>query len=164
MIWATVSSWSCFCWLYRASPPLAIKNNQSDFGVDHLVMSMCRVFSCVVGRGCLLWPVHSLGRRFIALTIFTFVGKVMSLLYNMQSRLAIAFLPMYKHLLISWLQSPSAVILEYKKIKFLCFHCFPSICHEVIEPDVMIFVFLMLSFKPAFSFSSFTFIKRLFTL
>ena len=60
MIWGTVSSWSCFCWLYRASPSLA------DFGVDHLVMSMCRVFSCVVGRECLLWPVHSLGKTLLA--------------------------------------------------------------------------------------------------
>ena len=61
MIWATVSSRSCFCWLYRASPSLATKKyNQSDFGVDHLVMSMRRVFSCVFGRGYLLWPVHFL--------------------------------------------------------------------------------------------------------
>ena len=64
MIWATVSSRSCFCWLYRASPSLAAKNiiSQSDFGVDHLEMSMCRVFSCVVGKGYLLWPVCSLGK------------------------------------------------------------------------------------------------------
>ena len=68
MIWATVSSQSCFCWLYRASPSLAAKN-QSDFGVDHLVMSMCRVFSCVVGRGCLLWPVHSLGTTLLAFAL-----------------------------------------------------------------------------------------------
>ena len=63
----------------------------------------------------------------IALTIQTFVGKVMSLLLNMLSRLVIAFLPRSKHFLISWLQSPSAVILEPKKIKEVshCFHCFP---------------------------------------
>ena len=54
MIWATISSRSCFCWLYGASPSLAAKNNQSDFGIDHLVMSMCRVVSYVVGRGYLL--------------------------------------------------------------------------------------------------------------
>ena len=60
----------------------------------------------------------------IALTRWTFVGKVMSLLFNM-SRLVIAFLPRSKHLLISWLQSPSAVILEPKKIVCHCFHCFP---------------------------------------
>ena len=61
----------------------------------------------------------------IALTRRTFVGKVMSLLFNMLSRLVITFLPRSKHLLISWLQSPSAVILEPKKIKSVSFHCFP---------------------------------------
>ena len=62
MIWSIVSSQSCFCWLYRASPYLAVKNNQSDFSIDHLVISMCRFISGVVGRGCLLWPVLSLGK------------------------------------------------------------------------------------------------------
>ena len=62
----------------------------------------------------------------IALTRWTFVGKVMSLLFNMLSRLVIAFLPRNKHLLISWLQSPSAVILEPLKIVSYCFHCFPT--------------------------------------
>ena len=61
----------------------------------------------------------------IALTRWTFAGKVMSLLFNMLSRLVIIFLPRRKHLLISWLQSPSAVILEPKKIVSHCFHCFP---------------------------------------
>ena len=61
----------------------------------------------------------------IALTRQTFVGKVMSLVFNMLFRLVIAFLPRSKHLLISWLQSPFAVILEPKKIKYHCFHCFP---------------------------------------
>ena len=75
----------------------------------------------------------------IALTRWTFVGKVMSLLFNMLSRLAITFLPRSKRLLISWLQSPSAVILEPKKIKSDT--VFPSICHEVMRPDAMIFVF-----------------------
>ena len=67
-----------------------------------------------------------------ALTRWTFVGKVMSLLFNMLSRLVIVFLPRSKCLLISWLQSPSAVILEPKKTVSRCFHCFPSICHEVM--------------------------------
>ena len=79
----------------------------------------------------------------IALTRWTFVGKVTSLLFNMLSRLVMAFLPKSKCLLISWLQSPSAVILEPKKIKSChCFHLFPSIatvspfiCHEMMEPD-----------------------------
>ena len=91
----------------------------------------------------------------IALTRQTFVSKVMSLLFNTQSRFVIALLPRSKYLLISWLQSPSAVILESKKIKSVssCFHCFPSICHEVIGQDAMILVFWMLCFKPAFSLS-----------
>ena len=100
----------------------------------------------------------------ISLTRWTFVGKVMSLLFNMLSRLVIAFLPRNKHLLISWLQSPSAVILEPRKIKSVIFSIVsPSICHEVMGPAAMILVFLMLNFKPAFSLSSFTFIKRLFS-
>ena len=100
----------------------------------------------------------------IALTRWTFVGKVMSLLFNMLSRLVIAFLPTSKCLLISWLQSPSAVILEPKKIKSVTFSIVsPSICHEVMGPDAMIFVFWMLSFKPTFSLCSLTFIKRLFS-
>jgi len=86
----------------------------------------------------------------IALTRWTFVGKVISLLF--------------KRLLISWLQSPSAVILEPQKIKSdTVFSVSPSISHEVMGPDVMILVFWMLSFKPTFSLSSFTFIKRLFS-
>ena len=77
----------------------------------------------------------------IALTRWTFVGKVMSLLLNMLSRLVIAFLPRCKRLLISWLQSPSAVILEPKKIKSLTVSIVsPSICHEVMGLNVVIFI------------------------
>ena len=87
----------------------------------------------------------------IALTRWTFVGKVMSLVFNMLSSLVITFLPRSKHLLISWLQSPSAVILEPQKIKpDTVFTVSPSICHEVMGPEVMILVFWMLSFKPTF--------------
>ena len=87
----------------------------------------------------------------------------MSLLFNMLSRLVIVFLPKSKCLLISWLQSPSTVILEPPKIKSETVSIVsPSISHEVLGPDAMIFVFWMLSFKPTFSLSSFTFIKRLF--
>ena len=75
----------------------------------------------------------------IALTRRTFVGKVMSLLFNMLSRLVIVFLPRNKRFLISWLQSPSAVILEPLKIKSATVS--PSICHEVMGPDAMILVF-----------------------
>ena len=98
----------------------------------------------------------------IALTRWIFVGKVMSLLFNMLSRLVITFLPRSKRLLISWLQSPYAVILEPKKIKSDPVPIVsPSICHEVIGPDAMILVFWMLSFKSTFSLSSF--IKMLFS-
>ena len=100
----------------------------------------------------------------IALTRWTFVGKVMSLLFNMLSRSAITFLPRSKHLLISWLQSPSAVISEPKRVKSVTVSTVsPSICHEVTGPDARILVFWTLSFKPTFSLSSFTFIKRLFS-
>ena len=83
----------------------------------------------------------------IALTRWTFVGKVMSLLFNMLSKLVIAFLPRSKRLLISWRQSPSAVILEPKKIKSATVSIVsPSICHEVMGPDAVIFVFLNVGF------------------
>ena len=81
-------------------------------------------------------------RKTIALTIWTFAGKVMFLLFNTLSRLVIAFLPRSKHLLISWLQSPSAVILEAKKIKSVTVYIVsPTIYHEVMGPDTMIFIF-----------------------
>ena len=75
----------------------------------------------------------------IASTRQNFVGKIMSLLFIMLSRLVIIFLPRSKHLLISWLQSPSAVILEPRKIKSVTLS--PSICHEVMGQDAMILVF-----------------------
>ena len=100
----------------------------------------------------------------IALTIWTFVSKVMPLLFNMLSRFVIAFLPRSKCLLISWQQSPSAVILESKKIKSVIISIVsPSVCHEVMGVDAMFLVFSMLSFYPTFSLFSFTFIKRLFS-
>ena len=78
----------------------------------------------------------------IALTRWTFVGKVMSLLFNMLSRMDITFLPRSKQLLISWLQTPSAVSLEPRKIKSTTVYTIsPSICHEVMGPDAMILVF-----------------------
>ena len=93
----------------------------------------------------------------IALTRRTFVGKVMSLLFNMLSRLVITFLPRSKHLLISWLQSPSAVILETPKIKSDTVSTVsPSISHEVMGPDAMILVFWMLSFKPYITIINFS--------
>ena len=88
----------------------------------------------------------------------------MSLLFNVLSKLVIAFVPRGKHLLISLLQSPSAVILKTKKRKSVTISIVsPSICHEVMGPGAMILVFWMLSFKPNFSLSSINFIKRLFS-
>ena len=81
------------------------------------------------------WKNHTLTR-------WTFVSKVMSLLFNTLSRLVITFLPRSKCLLISWLQSPSAVILEPKKIKSVIISIVsPSVCHEVMGPDAVIFDF-----------------------
>ena len=133
-----------------------------------------RIFSNTSSKTPMLWhsvffmvwlshPYMTTGKT-IALTRQTFAAKVMSLLFNMLSRLGVAFLPRSKCLLISWLQSPSAVILESKKIKSLNISIVsPSICREVMGWDAMILVFWMLSFKPAFSLPSFTFIKSLFS-
>ena len=102
--------------------------------------------------------------KIIPLTKWIFIGKVMSLLFNMLFKLLLVFLPRSKQLLISWLHSTSAVILKPKKIKSAIVSTFsPSICHEVMGLDAMIFGFWTLSFKPTFSLSSFTYIKRLFT-
>ena len=79
----------------------------------------------------LLHPYMTTGET-IALTVWIFAGKVMSIVFNMLSRFLIAFLPRSKHLLISWLQSPSAVILEPKKIVFHCFHCFPLYLPQIV--------------------------------
>ena len=119
-----------------------------------------------------LTPVHTwLLEKTIA---WTFVSKVMSLLFYTLSkgidislysspRFVIVLLPRNKHLLISWLQSLSTVILEPKKIKSVTVSTFPpSICHEVMGQHALILVFCLLSFKPAFSLSSLIFIKRLF--
>ena len=121
----------------------------------------CSVFSMVQ----LSHPQLTTGKT-MALTVWTFVGKVMPLLLTLLSRLVVAFLPRSKWLLLSWLQLPSAVILEPKKIKSVTISIvFPSICHDVIGPNATILVFwsLKLSFKPNFSFFSFTLIKRPFS-
>ena len=103
------------------------------------------------------WKKHSLDKMGLC-------WQAMSLLFNMLSRLVIIFLPRGKHLWILWLQSSSAVILEPPKIKSVTVSiASPSICHEMMGPDAMILVFWMLSFKPTFSLSSFTYIKRLFS-
>ena len=90
-------------------------------------------------------------KKIIALTMWTFVGKAKSMLFNMLSRFVIAFLPRNKHLLISWLQSAATVILEPKKIKSVTVLIVsPSTYYEGMRPYAIILVFWMLSFKPTF--------------
>ena len=100
--------------------------------------------------------------KIMALTIWLFASKVMSLLFNTLSRFVKAFLPRSSHLLISWLQSPSAMILESKERKSVIASSYSPICHEVMGPNAMMLVFLILSFKLALSLSFFTLIKRFF--
>ena len=98
----------------------------------------------------------------IGLTIWTFVGRIISLLFNTLPRFVIAFLPRSNYLLTLWLQSLSVVILEPKKRNFITLPTFsPSICHAVMGPDLVILVFFIFSHKPALSLSSFTLVKRL---
>ena len=141
---------------------LAVQRTLKSFLQHHISKASilrCSAFFIVQ----LSHPYMTTGKT-IALTRWTFVGKVMSLLLNMLSRLVITFLPRSKRLLISWLQSPSAVILEPPKIKSNTVSTVsPSISHEVMGTDAMIFVFWMLSFKPTFLLSTFTFIKRHFS-
>ena len=94
----------------------------------------------------------------LALTRRTFVGRVMSLLFNMLSRLVIAFIPCSKRLNYMAAVTISSDFGAPQNKVCHCFHYFPFICHEVLGPDAMILVFWMLSFKPAFLLSSFTFI------
>ena len=123
----------------------------SSITVQKQSIIQCSAFSIVQ-----LSHPHMTTGKTIPLTRWTFVGKVMSLLFNMLSRLVIAFLPRCKSLSFSWLQSPpSTVILQPKKIKSLTVSIVsPYTCHEVTGPDAMILAFWMLSFKPAFSLSS----------
>ena len=136
-------------WLSRVFSSTTVQRHQF-FGAQFF-------FTVLLSR-----PYMNTGKT-IALTRWTFVGKVMSLFFNMPSRFAITFLPRSNHLLFLWLQSPSAVIFGAQENKVSHhFHCFPSTCHEVVGLDAKIFGFWKLSFNPAFSFSFFTFIKRLF--
>ena len=131
---------------------LKSKGSQESFPTPQFKTINCSSLSFLYSPA--LHPYMITGKT-IALIRRTFVGKVMSLLFNMLSRLVIAFLPSSKCLSISWLQSPSAEILEPKNIKSLSVSIFsPSICQEVMGLDVMILVFWTLSFKPAFSLSS----------
>ena len=158
-----------FQWIFRV-----------DFLQNWLVWSPCcqGTFKCLLqhynSKAWILWcsaffmvqlsHPYMTTRKTIALTIWIFGGKVISLLFNRLSRFVIACLLRNKHLSISWLQSMSTVILERRKIKFVTVSTFPpSICHEVMGLDAMILVFWLLSFKPAFSLSPFMLIKRVFS-
>ena len=138
--------------------------------ISFLSRALWRVFSSPTITKCQFFDIQTsllsnshictwlLGKKNITLIIQTFVSKMISLLFfNILSRFAIAFLPKSKCLLISWLQSSSTVILKPKKAKFVTVANFlPSICHEVMGLDAMIFIFLLVSFKLTFLCSSFT--------
>ena len=148
-------------WSFSISPPNEysglISYRMDWFDLLAVQMTLKSLLQHHSSKASILWhlaffivqlshPYMTTGKT-IALTIWTFVGKVMSLLFNMLSRLFIAFLPRNKCLLISWLQSPSAVILEPLKIKSDTVSTVsPSISHEVIGLDVMILVFLNVEF------------------
>ena len=109
----------------------------------------------------LLHPYMTTGKT-IALTIWTFVSKMISLLFHIVSSFVITFLPVSKHLLVSRPQLLSAVILESKKVKSVTASTFSQfICHEMMGLSAVILVFQLFNFKPAFSLSSFTLIKKL---
>ena len=128
---------------------LAVQGTLKSLHQQH--SSKASILQC---SGCFIlqlsYPHVTIGKT-IALTRWTFVGQVMSLLFNMLSSFVIGFLPRSKLLLIAWLQAASAVILEPPKIKLVTLSIVsPSICHEVRGPNDMILVFWMLSFKTTF--------------
>ena len=145
-----------------ASVSVLLVNIQGKFpleldGLILLSKGLSRAFSNIINPSMLslhmvqLLHLYMTTRQTIALTIWTFVTSVMSLLFNMLSRFVTSFLPRSKHLL-TLLHLLSAVILEPKEMKSVTVSTFPpSICHEVIGLDTMILVFWILSFKPAFS-------------
>ena len=119
---------------------LAVQGTLKSFLQHH--SSKASILQCSAFFIVQLSHLHMTTGKTIALTRWTFVGKVTSLLYNILSRLVIAFLPRSKHLLILWLQAVSTVILEPKKIKSVTVSTHsPSICHKVVGPDIMILVF-----------------------
>ena len=132
----------------------SLSKTPTDFAVQEALKSLLQHYSskasihqCPAFFMVQLSHPYMITWKSLALTRWTFISKVMSLLCNMLSRLVITFLPRSKHLLISWLQSSSTVILESPQIKSLTISIVsPSICHEVMGPDAMILVFWMLSF------------------
>ena len=158
----------CICWdktsqlysynFYISSEILAVQGTQESSPAPQFKRINSLALSFLYSPT--LTSIHDSG-KVIALTRWTFVGKVMSRLFNMLSRLVPTFLPRNKPLLLSWLQSPSAVILEPPKTKSATvFIVSPSICHDVMGPDAMTSVFLMLSFKPTHSSQTIPKIRR----
>ena len=131
MIWATVSSQSCFCWLYRASLSLAVKKySPSDFGIDYLVMSMCRVFSCVVWRGFLLWPVCFLFKTLLAFALLHFVLQGQTcLLLQVSLEFLFGLLVGGKSTLVNMLSWTSQIPWSY--LDYSCFSSSSSNCQEI---------------------------------
>ena len=129
--------WSPLEWIGWIS--LQSKGHSRVF--SNTTVQKCQFFGAQISSQSNSHPYMIIGKT-IGLTRWAFVGKAMCLLLNMLSRLVITFLPRSKHLLISWLQSPSVVILEPKKIKSATVSTVsPSICHEVMGLDIMILVF-----------------------
>ena len=150
--------WSCSFSISSSNEYSGLISFRMDWLDLLAVEGMLRVFSNTIVQKHQFFGIIQLSHSYmttgttIALTRGTFVGKVMSLVFNMLSRLVITFLPRSKHLLISWLQSPSTVILQPQEIKSVTvFTVSPSICHYVMGPDAMILAFWMLSFNRAFS-------------
>ena len=128
LILAIRSSWSepqsapglVFFWLYSFSIFHCKECNQSDFSVDHLVMSMCRVFSCVVGRGCLLSPVHSLGKILLAFTLLHSIlqGQIFPLLHVFLDFLLLHSSPLYWKWHLFWMLVPEGLVGLHKRVQF----------------------------------------------
>ena len=160
--WASVLPVSIQGWFpLRLTGLISLLSSDSEQSQHHSSKASILQHSVFITVQCSQQPMTS--GKTIALTIKTFVGKAMSLLFNTLPRFVIAFLPRSNCLLISWLQSPSTMILEPKKMKSVTTYTFsPSICHEVMGQDAMI-LFFFISFKPALSSSFFTLIKRPFS-
>ena len=130
-------------WTARRTSQSILKEISPEYSLEGLMLKLKLQYF-----GHLIWRTDSLEKTLI-LGKIEGRGKLLSLLFNMLSRLVITFLPRSKHILISWLWSPSAVILELKTIKSDTVSTVsPSICHEVMGPNAVILVFWMLGFKP----------------
>ena len=139
---------------------LAVQGNLKSLLQHH--SSKASILQCSVFFKSTLTSIMTI-RKIIALTRWTFVGKVMSLLFNMLSRLGITFLPRSKRLNFMAAVTICSDFGAHQNKVSHCFPCFPIYLSWSDGPDAMIFVFWMLSFKPTFSLSTFTFIKRLFS-